>query len=71
MTLRIHTNKETIDVTTNANISVKELLEQLEAGNLVLIETIQNTTFIINMLNVNAVEIIDFNLKNINIPPIS
>lgn len=59
MTLRIHTNSNNIiDVTTKADISMKEVLEQLEAGNLVLIETIYNSTFIINCLNVNAIEIL-------------
>lgn len=71
MTLRIHTSKEIIDVPTKANITVKDILEQLEAGNLVLIETIYNSTFIINCININAIEILNFNGANINIPPIS
>ena len=58
MTLRIHTSNEVIDVTTKANIQVKDLLEQLETGNLVLVETIYNSTFIINCLNINAIEIL-------------
>lgn len=66
MTLRIHINKETIDITTKADVKVNDLLEQLEAGNLILIETIYGSTFIINCLNINAIEILD-----LNIPPIS
>lgn len=58
MTLRIHTSNGVIDVTTKANIQVKDLLEQLETGNLVLVETIYNSTFIINCLNINAIEIL-------------
>lgn len=61
MTLRIYTNRDTIDITTKANITVKDLLTQLEEGNLVLIETIYNSTFIINCLNVNAIEILSIN----------
>ncbi len=61
MTLRIYTNRDTIDITTKANITVKDLLAQLEEGNLVLIETIYNSTFIINCLNVNAIEILSIN----------
>lgn len=59
MLLRIHSNKETIDITTKANITIKDLLEQLESGNLVLIETIYNSTFIVNCLNINAIEILN------------
>lgn len=58
MTLRIHTSNGVIDVTTKANIQVKDLLEQLETGNLVLVETIYNSTFIINCININAIEIL-------------
>ena len=61
MTLRIYTNRDTIDIRTKANITVKDLLAQLEEGNLVLIETIYNSTFIINCLNVNAIEILSIN----------
>lgn len=68
MILRIHTNRDTIDVTTAANISMKEILEQMEEGSLVLIETIYGSTFIINCQNINAIEILQ---TNINIPPIS
>lgn len=68
MTLRFHTNKETIDVTTKANITVKDILTQLEEGNLILIETIYNSTFIVNCININAIEILNFNYDS---PPIS
>lgn len=61
MTLKIHTNKEVIDVTTKANITIKDILTQLEEGNLVLIETIYNSTFIINCININAIEILSIN----------
>lgn len=69
MRLKIHTNKEIIDITTAAEIKVKDLLEQLETGNLVLIETIHRTLFIINCININAIEILDS--INLNIPPIA
>nr|DAL10362.1 MAG TPA_asm: hypothetical protein [Caudoviricetes sp.] len=66
MTLRIYTNKDTIDITTSASIKMEDILSQMEDGNLVLIETIYRTTFIINCLNINAIEIINTNI----IPPI-
>lgn len=48
----------TIDITTSATIQMKDILEQLEQGNLILIETIQKTTFIVNCININAIEIL-------------
>lgn len=60
MTLRIHTNKDTIDITTKASLSVSEIVTQLEQGNLVLIETIYGSMFIVNALNITAIEILDF-----------
>lgn len=66
MTLRIYTNKDTIDITTSASIKMEDILSQMEDGNLVLIETIYRTKFIINCLNINAIEIINTNI----IPPI-
>lgn len=71
MTLRLYTNKGTIDVTTRASITIKDLLTQLEEGNLVLIETIHNSTFIINCLNINAIEILGRNPNEFTSPPIS
>ena len=68
MILRIYTNKDTIDITTRADIKMEDLLTQLEEGNQILIETVYNSTFIINCMNINAIEIIS---TNINIPPIS
>lgn len=61
MTLKIHTIKEVIEITTKANITIKDILTQLEEGNLVLIETIYNSTFIINCININAIEILSIN----------
>ena len=70
MTLRLYTDKETLDITTNASVTIKDLLTQLEEGNLVLIETIYNSTFIINCLNINAIEILSHNPNKSNSPPI-
>lgn len=67
MTLRIHTSKECIDITTAASITMDNLIKQLEEGSLVLIETIYGSTFIINCMNINAIEILEYNSK---IPPI-
>lgn len=68
MTLRIHTNRDCIDITTAASVSIKEIIQQLEDGSLVLIETIYGSTFIINCMNINAIEILEYSSK---IPPIS
>lgn len=59
MIIRFYTNKDTIDVHTSANITVASLIEQLEEGHLILIETIYQSTFIINCLNINAIEILN------------
>lgn len=58
MKLRIYMTNSTIDITTNASIQMKDILEQLEQGNLILIETIHKTTFIVNCVNINAIEIL-------------
>lgn len=58
MKLRIYMTDSTIDITTNSNIQLKDILEQLEQGNIVLIETIDNTMFIVNCININAIEIL-------------
>lgn len=58
MKLKIYMTDSTIDITPNSNIQLKDILEQLEQGNIVLIETIDNTMFIINCININAIEIL-------------
>ncbi len=62
MTLRIHTSNEIIDITTKVGISVKDIFQQLDEGNLVVIETIYGSTYIINCININAIEILNNNL---------
>ena len=59
MKIRIHTQCEIIDIETSVNIGLKEIVEQLENGSTVLIETKDNRIFIINCINVNAIEIIN------------
>ena len=66
MTLKIHANNEVIYIVTRADIKMDEILEQINEGNSILIETIYNSTYIINCMNINAIEI----LSN-NIPPYS
>lgn len=64
MILIIHTNNGPIKIQPSVNVKLKDIAQQLEEGNLLLIETIYHTTFIINCININAIEI------NTNIPPI-
>ena len=64
MTLRVHTNNEVIDIITRADVKVDDILEQIDKGNSILIETIYKTTYILNCMNVNAIEIL-----SIDMPP--
>lgn len=57
MTLRIHSSNGIVDIQTAADITVKKIIDQLENGNIVLIETKNKSTFIINCLNIVAIEI--------------
>lgn len=66
MTLRVHTNNGIISISTRADVKVDDILEQIDRGNSILIETIYGTTFILNCMNVNAIEI-----SSIDIPPYS
>ena len=67
MTLKLHTNNGCLELTTAASITIKEIIDQLEQGSLVLIETIYGSTFIVNCMNINAIEI----FSNTKLPPIS
>lgn len=66
MTLQVHTNNGIISISTRADVKVDDILEQIDRGNSILIETIYGTTFILNCMNVNAIEI-----SSIDIPPYS
>lgn len=63
MTLRIHATNEVIDITTAINISTEDIYKQLDEGNLIVLDTIYGTTFIINCININAIEIINNNMQ--------
>lgn len=62
MKLRIYTEDNYIDVETKAEISKETLISQLDQGTTLMLETIDNNIFILNTINVVAIEII--------IPPI-
>ena len=64
MIMTIYTSDGTIEIQPSVNVKLNDIARQLEEGNLLLIETIHRTTFIINCINVNAIEI------NTDIPPI-
>lgn len=58
MKLRIYTIYNYIDIEAKVNIKVEAILEQLEEGNTVMIEKVDGNIFILNNLNVLAIEII-------------
>lgn len=58
MKLRIYTIYNYIDIEAKVDIKVETILEQLEEGNTVMIEKIDGNIFILNNLNVLAIEII-------------
>lgn len=58
MKLRIYTIYNYIDIEAKVDIKVEAILEQLEEGNTVMIEKIDGNIFILNNLNVLAIEII-------------
>ena len=66
MILQVHTNNGIISIATRADVNVDDILEQIDRGNSILIETIHGTTIILNCMNVNAIEISSF-----DIPPYS
>lgn len=58
MHLRIYTIYNYLDIECKDNIDVDVITEQLEEGNTVLIEKKDGNTFILNNLNVLAIEIV-------------
>lgn len=58
MKLRIYTIYNYIDIEAKVDIKVEVILEQLEEGNTVMIEKADGNIFILNNLNVLAIEII-------------
>lgn len=58
MKLRIYTIYNYMDIEAKVDIKVEAILEQLEEGNTVMIEKADGNIFILNNLNVLAIEII-------------
>lgn len=58
MKLRIYTIYNYIDIEAKVDIKTETLIEQLEEGNTVMIEKADGNIFILNNLNVLAIEII-------------
>lgn len=58
MKLRIYTIYNYIDIEAKVDIKTEAIIEQLEEGNTVMIEKADGNTFILNNLNVLAIEII-------------
>lgn len=65
MHIRVYTIYNYLDLEAKDNISIEVLTEQLEEGNTVLIEKKDGNTFILNNLNVLAIEMVGQ-----DIPPI-
>lgn len=58
MHIRVYTIYNYLDIECKDNIDVDVITEQLEEGNTVLIEKKDGNTFILNNLNVLAIEIV-------------
>lgn len=58
MHIRVYTIYNYLDIECKDNIDVDVVTEQLEEGNTVLIEKKDGNTFILNNLNVLAIEIV-------------
>ena len=58
MHIRIYTIYNYLDVECKDNINIEVITEQIEEGNTVLIEKKDGNTFILNNLNVLAIEIV-------------
>ncbi len=54
-----------MDITTKEDIDLKEIVKQLEEGTTIMLEKEDGNIFILNNINVLALEIVQ------NIPPIS
>ena len=58
MHIRVYTIYNYLDIECKNNINIEVITEQLEEGNTVLIEKKDGNTFILNNLNVLAIEIV-------------
>lgn len=58
MKIRVYTIYNYLDIECKDNIDIDIITEQLEEGNTVLIEKNDGNTFILNNLNVLAIEIV-------------
>ena len=58
MHIRVYTIYNYLDIECKDNINIEVITEQLEEGNTVLIEKKDGNTFILNNLNVLAIEIV-------------
>lgn len=67
MKLRIYTIYNYLDITTKNNIDIKNILEQLEEGTTVMLEKEDGNTFLLNNINVLAIEVVSDKKE---IPPI-
>lgn len=63
MTIKIYTDDKIFEIKPAINISVNDIYNQLDEGNLVVLDTIDKSTFIINCININVIEIINNNMQ--------
>lgn len=67
MKLRIYTIYNYLDITTKIDIDIKNITNQLEEGTTIMLEKEDGNIFILNNINVLAIEVVS---DKIEIPPI-
>lgn len=67
MKLRIYTIYNYLDITTKIDIDIKNITNQLEEGTTIILEKEDGNIFILNNINVLAIEVVS---DKIEIPPI-
>lgn len=67
MKLRIYTIYNYMDITTKIDIDIKNIISQLEEGTTIMLEKDDGNIFILNNINVLAIEVINDKKE---IPPI-
>ena len=67
MKLRIYTIYNYLDITTKIDIDIKNITNQLEEGTTIMLEKEDGNIFILNNINVLAIEVVS---DKTEIPPI-
>lgn len=67
MNLRIYTIYNYLDITTKIDVDIKNITNQLEEGTTIMLEKEDGNIFILNNINVLAIEVVS---EKDEIPPI-